>query len=505
MASSSSSYLVFFVLIWGLQSCNGSGTFGFNMYHRYSEPVKSILGLDGLPEKGSPEYCAAMIHRDRERRLASTPLTFVAGNKTLQIPAFGFLQYANISVGTPSLSFLVALDTGSDLFWLPCDCMSCVHSLKRRSGEVIDLNIYSPNTSSTSMNVPCNSTLCSQQRQCSATNNTCPYQLGSPLDGPMSIGILVEDDLHLSTDDSQLKAVDARITFGCGMIQTGSYLKGLAPNGLFGLGMDNISVPSMLASEGLAANSFSMCFGPDGIGRISFGDKGAPDQAETPFNLNQSNPIYNISMTQIAVDKNVTDLNFDAIFDSGATFTQLNDPAYTAISESFNSQVKEKRHPSDSNIPFEYCYELSENQTTDIPNVNLTMKGGNQFFVTDPIVLVSLESEYLYCLGVVKSWDVNIIGLNFMTGYRVVFDREKMVLGWKASECYDARESSVPTAVPPTMAPGVTSGSVNGSPAPSASSMSHVSPSNSSHFTSFAVTLFTFLSLLIHSSLAAPF
>ena len=72
------------------------------------------------------------------------------------------------------------------------------------------------------------------------------------------------------------------------MIQTGIFLEGAAPNGLFGLGMGNISVPSVLANKGLAANSFSMCFGPDGVGRISFGDKGSTEQDETPFNLEQS-------------------------------------------------------------------------------------------------------------------------------------------------------------------------------------------------------------------------
>lgn len=74
----------------------------------------------------------------------------------------------------------------------------------------------------------------------------------------------------------------------CGRTQTGFLLGGAAPNGLFGLGMTNISVPSILAGEGLISNSFSMCFGPDSVGRISFGDKGSPDQGETPFNLGHS-------------------------------------------------------------------------------------------------------------------------------------------------------------------------------------------------------------------------
>lgn len=49
------------------------------------------------------------------------------------------LHYANVTVGNPSSWFLVALDTGSDLFWLPCDCSSCVSALRSSSGQVIEL------------------------------------------------------------------------------------------------------------------------------------------------------------------------------------------------------------------------------------------------------------------------------------------------------------------------------------------------------------------------------
>lgn len=65
------------------------------------------------------------------------------------------------------------------------------------------------------------------------------------------------------------------------MVQTGSFLRSAAPNGLFGLGMEKISVPSILSSKGLTSNSFSMCFGRDGFGRITFGHKGSSDQQET--------------------------------------------------------------------------------------------------------------------------------------------------------------------------------------------------------------------------------
>ncbi|KAK8474239.1 hypothetical protein V6N13_053169 [Hibiscus sabdariffa] len=479
---------VSFLVVLGLSAgfCYGFGTFGFDIHHRYSDPVKEFLAVHELPVKGSPEYYTAMVHRDsiiKGRHLATandqTPVTFLEGNETYRLNSLGFLHYANVSVGTPALSFLVALDTGSDLFWLPCDCSSCVQGLRTSGGLRIDFNIYSPNTSSTSSKVPCNSAMCEHHRRCSSPSNNCPYQVDYLSNGTSSIGVLVEDVLHLITDDDETKPVEAKITFGCGKVQTGSFLNGAAPNGLFGLGVDNISVPSILANEKLASNSFSLCFGYDGVGRITFGDKGSSDQGETPFNLRQSHPTYNVSITQIKVGGNAGDLEFNAIFDSGTSFTYLNDPAYTLISESFNNLAQEKRYTSNSSsdeLPFEYCYELSANQTSFYPVVNLTMKGGDGFSVHDPIVVIPTPGGGLYCLGVVKSENVNIIGQNFMTGYRIVFDREKMVLGWKASNCYDIETSNTlpvipPTAVPPATAvnPEATSGNSHDSGVPGAS------------------------------------
>ncbi|KAM5546863.1 hypothetical protein ABKV19_001403 [Rosa sericea] len=452
-ASSSNStllpLLVIFVLGLACRSCNGFGTFGFDIHHRFSDPVNGILGYDELPQKGSPEYYAAMTHRDRLIRgrhlgQTKTPLTFAYSNETYRIPLFGYLHYANVSVGTPRTWYLVALDTGSDLLWLPCDCISCVKGVDTSDGE-LDFDIYSPNKSITSKKVPCNSTYCEKQQQCSSPSSDCPYSITYLSANTSSSGIVVEDVLHLITDDAKLKGVEAPIAFGCGRIQTGILLSGAAPNGLLGLGMDDVSIPSMLAKQGLASDSFSMCFGINGSGRIRFGDNGSVDQPETPFYVKDKYPTYNITVTQIAVGKSVADLEFYAIWDSGTSFTYLNDPAYTQISKSFNSAIKDKRVTDNSDLPFEYCYTVSPNQT-----LNLTMKGGKHYNVIDPLVVLS-DGEgniLLYCLGVVKSEDVNIIGQNFMTGYRIIFDREKMVMGWTESDCYNDEETSTPPISP---------------------------------------------------------
>jgi hypothetical protein len=146
-------------------------------------------------------------------------------------------------------------------------------------------SFYIPSMSSTSQAVPCNSQFCELRKECSTTSQ-CPYKMVYVSADTSSSGFLVEDVLYLSTEDAIPQILKAQILFGCGQVQTGSFLDAAAPNGLFGLGIDMISIPSILAQKGLTSNSFAMCFSRDGIGRISFGDQGSSDQEETPLDVN---------------------------------------------------------------------------------------------------------------------------------------------------------------------------------------------------------------------------
>ncbi|KAL8028848.1 hypothetical protein ABFX02_14G188100 [Erythranthe guttata] len=341
------------------------GTFGFDIHHRYSDTVKEYLNLDGLPEKGTVDYYTAMAHRDQllhDRRLAASTkpvLTFYSsvGNETYYISNLAYLHYAYLSVGTPSLEFFVALDTSKDLFWLPCDCTTCARKFLTQKME---LAIYSPSNSTTSKPLPCNSTKCGPTRGCSTMYNACSYEIS--YGATSSTCILVDDVLHLGTNVTPQDVVDVPVTFGCGQNLTGNFLDVAGINGVFGLGMDNISIPSVLANKGLVANSFSLCFGSSSsVGRIEFGDKGSPLQKKTPFNLQQSKPTYNITVTQIAVDNNVTDLVFAANFDSSVSYSFFADPAYSFIVNNFNSRITEKPYHFPDENSLNYCYYLGFN------------------------------------------------------------------------------------------------------------------------------------------------
>ncbi|KAL6650464.1 hypothetical protein ACP70R_009389 [Stipagrostis hirtigluma subsp. patula] len=449
-------------------------------HHRFSAPVRRWAEArgralpGGWPAPGSAAYVAALAGHDHHRTLSVAgggsgeppPLTFAEGNATLKVSNLGFLHYALVTVGTPGQTFMVALDTGSDLFWLPCQCDGCTPPATPASGSA---TFYVPSMSSTSKAVPCNSNFCDLQKECS-TALQCPYKMVYVSAGTSSSGLLVEDVLYLSTEDGHPQILKAQILLGCGQTQTGSFLDAAAPNGLFGLGVDEISVPSILAQKGLTSNSFSMCFGRDGIGRISFGDQGSSDQEETPLDINQKHPTYAITIAGITIGNNPIDLELSTIFDTGTSFTYLADPAYTYITQSFHAQVQANRHAADSRIPFEYCYDLSSSEARiPTPDISLKTVSGSMFPVIDPGQIISIqEHEYVYCLAIVKSMKLNIIGRimclkNFMTGLRVVFDRERKILGWKRFNCYDT-DSSNPLSINSRNSSGFSSAPENYSP-----------------------------------------
>ncbi|EOA25423.1 hypothetical protein CARUB_v10018764mg [Capsella rubella] len=452
-------------------SVSGSSLISFDIHHRFSEQVKTVLGGHGLPEMGSLEFYKALVHRDRGRRLTSnnnqTTISFAQGNSTQEM---NFLHYANVTVGTPPQWFLVALDTGSDLFWLPCNCNStCIRTMETDQGKRIRLNIYDPKISTSSSKITCNSTLCTSRNRCLSPLSDCPYRIRYLSPGSRSTGVLVEDVIHMSTEDGQAK--DARITFGCSESQLGLFQK-VAVNGIMGLAIDDLAVPNMLVKAGVTSDSFSMCFGPKGKGTISFGDKGSSDQLETPLSGTLSPPFYDVSITKFKVGSVTVGSGFSAIFDSGTAVTWLLEPYYTSLTTNYHLSVPDKRLPANVESPFEFCYIITSTTDEDkLPSISFEMKGGAAYDVFSPILVFDTSNGnfQVYCLAVLKqvNADFNIIGQNFMTNYRIVHDRERMILGWKESNCNDANGFTGPTAsgkpplLPPTPTPTLSPRTVN--------------------------------------------
>ncbi|VFQ96226.1 unnamed protein product [Cuscuta campestris] len=154
--------------------------------------------------------------------------------------------------------------------------------------QQINLYSYNYSTSRTSEVVPCGSPYCfppkTEDCPLRAPNTyPCPYEVVYMAKNTSTRGILVKDVMHLETYDDNQTRSSAPVIFGCGQVETGDLLGEGLVNGLLGLGYGALDVTSLLSSQGLVRNSFSMCFAPNGYGRFAFGDLGDLDQMSTPF------------------------------------------------------------------------------------------------------------------------------------------------------------------------------------------------------------------------------
>ncbi|RDX81804.1 Aspartic proteinase-like protein 1, partial [Mucuna pruriens] len=467
--------LIWLLLAKGLALEGAVGvTFSSRLVHRFSEEAKVHLAsrgngsmLQSWPKRNSSEYFRLLLRSDATRqrmRLGSQyeSLYLSEGSQTF---FFGnALHYAWIDIGTPSVSFLVALDAGSDVFWVPCDCIECAPLSAGHYNVLVDapfyvgaslmqdrdLNQYRPSLSSTSRHLPCGHQLCHLNSSCKGYKDPCPYFVPYHSDNTSTSGYLFEDKLHLASDGRHAvqNSVQASIILGCGSKQTGDYLQGAAPDGLLGLGPGSISVPSLLAKAGLIRNSFSICFDEDESGRIIFGDQGHVTQHSTSFllidgelyldaiSIHVPNLIalcciiaYLVGVESFCIGSLcLKETRFQALIDSGASFTYLPNEVYQKVVMEFDKQVNATRIILKSS--WEYCYNASSEELINIPPLKLTFSRNQTFLIHNPMFTDpdSQEQEYtVFCLPVNPTDDdYATIGQKFLMGYRMVFDRENL-------------------------------------------------------------------------------
>ncbi|XP_062098613.1 aspartic proteinase-like protein 1 isoform X2 [Humulus lupulus] len=321
-----------------------------------------------------------------------------------------------------------------------------------------DLNEYTPSGSNTSKHLLCSHQLCESGPNCENPKQPCSYIVNYYTENTSTSGLLVEDILHLAAwrnDTSNTNnSVQAPVIFGCGMKQSGGYLDGVAPDGLMGLGLGEISVPSFLAKAGIVRNSFSLCFNENDSGRIFFGDLGPVNQHSTSFLPSPSNGNYDTYIVGVQAfcigNSCIKETNFKALVDSGTSFTFIPEDVYEKVSLEFDKRVNATKTSFDG-YPWKYCYKTSSQASPKIPSVTLVFPANNSFVVYDPVFLVnSNEGVIGFCLALQPGEEeIGIIGQNFMTGYRMVFDREALKLGWSRSNCQDLSDAKGMNLTPP--------------------------------------------------------
>uniref|UniRef100_A0A1J3H0U7 Aspartic proteinase-like protein 1 n=2 Tax=Noccaea caerulescens TaxID=107243 RepID=A0A1J3H0U7_NOCCA len=453
-----SAFLLFCVLSLATEKILAS-VFSSKLIHRFSDEgralIKTPTSSDSFPEKRSSEYYWLLASSDFRRQRMNLGAKFQSlvpseGSKTISSGNdFGWLHYTWIDIGTPSVSFLVALDSGSDLLWIPCNCVQCapLTSSYYSSLATKDLNEYNPSGSSSSKVFSCSHKLCESASDCESPKEQCPYTVNYASDNTSSSGSLVEDILHLTYNNTNSRlmnsssSVRARVVIGCGKKQSGEYLNGVAPDGLMGLGLGEISVPSFLSKAGLMRNSFSLCFDEEDSGRIYFGDMGPSMQQSTHFlPYNNKYVAYIVGVEACCVGNScLKQTSFKTLIDSGQSFTSLPEDVYREVAVEIDRHVNAKIKRLKGG-PWDYCYETSVEPK--VPAIKLKFLNNNTFVILKPLFEVQQnEGPVLFCLPISSSEQEGIgaIGQNYMRGYQMVFDRENMKLGWSASKCQEEK------------------------------------------------------------------
>ncbi|RVW65469.1 Aspartic proteinase-like protein 1 [Vitis vinifera] len=396
-------------------------TFSSKLIHRFSDEAKAFfvsrngnIFADSWPKKRSFDYYRLLLSSDLKRQKlklgAEYQLLFPSeGSDALFLGnEFGWLHYTWIDIGTPNVSFLVALDAGSDLLWVPCDCMQCAPLSASYYDRLVltelqmcllqlicavvqlrlgrDLNEYSPSLSSTSKPLSCNDQLCELGSDCKSSKDPCPYLASYYSENTSSSGLLIEDRLHLApfSEHASRSSVWASVIIGCGRKQSGAFSDGAAPDGLMGLGPGDLSVPSLLAKAGLVRNTFSICFDDNHSGTILFGDQGLVTQKSTSF-VPLEGKLYallfaGLSGGLLVGSSSLKTAGFQALVDSGTSFTFLPYEIYEKIVVEFDKQVNATRS-SFKGSPWKYCYNSSSQELLNIPTVTLVFAMNQEFNV----------------------------------------------------------------------------------------------------------------------------
>ncbi|XP_020681713.1 aspartyl protease family protein At5g10770-like [Dendrobium catenatum] len=362
-----------------------------------------------------------------QRRVANANslLNPVGGSLFARVPVSIILGGAsgyiiNIGLGTPTKSFSVMFDTGSDLTWT--QCVPCVNCYPQKNP------FYDPTQSSTFTDILCNSSFCTKLDKfgCSSTS-TCLYE-EEYTDHSSTNGSLIQDTLTFSSDTIQ------NFRFGCGHNNTGDF--GQA-DGLLGLGRGAISIISQTAQFYNKVFSYCLPSGSNEIGYLELGTS-VPGVKYTPMLTNPNIPsLYFLKLIAISIAG--TRLSFsptETMLDSGASFSYLPPTIYSALRSIFRKEMT--NYPMASPLfNLDTCYDLTGHSEVDAPEIVLIYDGEVTAYL-DGSGILYIHSLSQACLTFAKTNEevkVAIIGNMHQRRFNIVYDVANSRIGFGSNGC----------------------------------------------------------------------
>ncbi|KAH9290507.1 hypothetical protein KI387_034624 [Taxus chinensis] len=340
-----------------------------------------------------------------------------------------------LEFGTPGQSFYTAIDTGSDVTWIPCSpCSGCTRQA------------FEPSKSTTFNYLSCDSQPC-QDLGISCSGNCVRTQRYG--DGTGVDELLSTDTVALGSQSQPVQ----QFLFGCANAFIGNTNN---DPGLVGFGRDATSFVSQTAE--LYDRTFSYCLpsrnSRDFTGSLQLG-KGplsAPGLQFTPLLSNAARPsFYYLALNGISVGEervsipagtfeNDESTGRGIIIDSGTVITRLVERAYNPVRDSFRLQLSGLTMVEDSSGFLDTCYKTPPSGQVTVPqitlhfdnNVDLTLPAKNTITLAD-------DQGSAFCLAFALppggSSDLSVLGNHQQQNLLVVYDVAGSRLGFASQNC----------------------------------------------------------------------
>jgi hypothetical protein len=350
----------------------GSNTVSVPLVHRHGPCAPSTQSSDE----------PSLSERLRRSRARSKYIMGRASKSNVSIPthlggSVDSLEYVvTVGLGTPAVSQVLLIDTGSDLSWVqcaPCNSTTCYPQKDP---------LFDPSRSSTYAPISCNTDACRDLTRdgygsdCTSGSGggggaQCGYAITYG-DGSQTTGVYSNETLTMAPG-----VTVKDFHFGCGHDQDGPNDK---YDGLLGLGGAPESL--VVQTSSVYGGAFSYCL-PAANDQAGFLALGAPVNDASGFvftpMVREQQTFYVVNMTGITVGGEPIDVPPSAfsggmIIDSGTVVTELQHTAYAALQAAFRKAMA--AYPLLPNGELDTCYNFTGHSNVTVPRVALTFSGG---------------------------------------------------------------------------------------------------------------------------------
>ncbi|XP_002523991.2 aspartic proteinase CDR1 [Ricinus communis] len=349
-------------------------------------------------------------------------------------------------IGTPPTEIHAAIDTGSNVIWIPCiNCKDCFNQSS---------SIFNPLASSTYQDAPCDSYQCETTSSSCQSDNVCLYSCDEKHQLNCPNGRIAVDTMTLTSSDGRPFPLPYS-DFVCG----NSIYKTFAGVGVIGLGRGALSLTSKLYH--LSDGKFSYCLAdyyskqPSKInfGLQSFISDDDLEVVSTTLGHHRHSGKYYVTLEGISVGEKRQDLYYvddpfappvgNMLIDSGTMFTLLPKDFYDYLWSTVSYAIPEnpQNHPHNSRFPFSmdntlklspcfwYYPELKFPKITiHFTDADVELSDDNSFIrVAEDVVCFAFAATQPGQSTVYGSWQQ----MNFILGY----DLKRGTVSFKRTDC----------------------------------------------------------------------